>query len=301
MPAALAAFLLSVLSVPAGVLGEYNVIVGENLTSGSNIYGAALVGGNVSGNQMSVGQDLTSHASSDISLRVGGTISAGLHMQKGSIAVKDSANVTGSVNWNGGGSVVVDPAIDITPIWDDLLSLSSALGNLPATGTLDHYHPSILNQKLFDAGSEPFSVINITTADLPSAAAFLEMNAADTLLINVAGENVNWPGTNLSDGGFDGWRDNASRIVWNFYEAETVHFDRSIYGSILAPLADMTFSSDIYGTVVAQNLTMGAQIHLPTFEGEFPPLFPIPEPSSLLALGTGLSILSLVLRRRRNG
>lgn len=286
--------------VQGGILSSYNVIVQGDLRAGSNIYGSAIVGGDVSGNQMSVGQDLEITAQ-EVSFTVGGTVSSGLHMQKGSLELRQASNLTGHVNWNGGGSVHVNPAIDINSVWDEVLSISSGLSTLPTTGSLDFYNPHVLNQKLFDAGTEAFSVINITTADLSGiGTAFLDMNAADTLVINVAGRDVSWPGTNLGDGGFDNWRDHASRVIWNFHEAETLSFDRSIYGSILAPHAQMTFGSDIYGTVVAKGLEMGAQIHLPSFDGEFPPIFtPIPEPSGLLGLVTVGSLASLFLRRRR--
>jgi hypothetical protein len=91
------------------------------------------------------------------------------------------------------------------------------------------------------------------------------------------------------------------KIVWNFYEAESLDLkSKSMGGLILAPLAEVKAGTVIRGTVVAENFATTGKVDFPGYSGIFstPAATAIPEPSTLAFLAGGLgSILSL--RRRR--
>ncbi|MEM6910756.1 MAG: choice-of-anchor A family protein [Verrucomicrobiota bacterium] len=119
----------------------------------------------------------------------------------------------------------------------------------------------------------------------------LQFNGAETVLINVAGQNIT-----INDNFTNGFVNNESKILFNFFEAETVTINRNIRAGIFAPNATVNQGgSNFDGTVVAAVLNQNAEIHNEKFEGPLP-FQPIPEPSSALLLLGGATLL---LRRRR--
>jgi choice-of-anchor A domain-containing protein len=119
----------------------------------------------------------------------------------------------------------------------------------------------------------------------------LNLNNAQTVLINVSGTNV------LMDKNFaNGFTNNESKILFNFYEAESLTVTRNFRGGIFAPFAAVTqVNTNIDGSVIAASLAQTAEIHDVRFRG-YLPFTAVPEPSGAVLAMIGAA---LVMKRRR--
>ncbi|MCW1885003.1 choice-of-anchor A family protein [Luteolibacter flavescens] len=119
----------------------------------------------------------------------------------------------------------------------------------------------------------------------------LNMNGAETVLINVSGTNID-----INKNFTNGFTNNESKVLFNFFEATSMTVNRNFRGAIFAPLANVQQNgSNFDGSVVAAKLTQTAEIHNVTFKGNLP-ASSIPEPSvAILALAG----LGLAFRRKR--
>ena len=62
----------------------------------------------------------------------------------------------------------------------------------------------------------------------------------------------------------------APNVLWNFYEATSLVFDRQFIGSVLAPYANVTVSNSLEGTLVSSNATINGRIGLQPYAGSLP-------------------------------
>ena len=289
-------------------LSSYSVIVSGNLSTNSDIEGRTIVGGNLtSSSSANFGTRLQNKVpKSDLVLRVGGNIAAGnpLQLNAGSLELGGSRN-NRIINYNGGGSLVQNPGADYSAIISDLTEASQVLSTYGATSNAMVFAnmPGQPGPLRFTAtpDSDGLAVFSVNGSDIfgNSKAQQIELitNHAADILINVAGETINWDYGNMV-GAFtqNEWRE---KIVWNFYEATSVNFgSRNMNGQILAPNAVVTASGPIDGSVFAKGLTTTGEIHLPGYKGGIPIHSPIPEPSSLLL---GIAGAAAFLLRRKRG
>lgn len=287
-------------------LRDYSVVVSGNLSTNSDVEGRTLVGGNLTArNSSNFGIKLRNQvSSSDPTLRVGGNLSSGnpISLNAGSLELGGSRNGR-IVNFNGGGSLI-SKATDYSPIFDGLIVASDQLAAIQADSTT-RAPGSQPGPFRFDAtpGADGLAVflVNGTTLFNNNKVQQIEMSGggASNILINVSGTSINWQNGNMV-GLFTqaSWRE---RIVWNFYEAETINFgSKNMMGQVLAPFASVTTQGNIDGSIFAKNLTTTSEVHLPSYQGTVAfsadaPL-PIPEPGSA-ALAV-LGVLVLLARRR---
>ncbi|OYW13015.1 MAG: hypothetical protein B7X02_02995, partial [Rhodospirillales bacterium 12-54-5] len=258
---------------------NYNVIVFNDLSTDSNIFGRTFIGNNLlGGNSGDYGNQLPSTISaSDRTLVVGGDIlssSSGIQVQRGSVYVDGSVNR--AINFNGTdssgnhGTIVADHSIDsaTSSIRGYSIAQSEALRALMADSTVSF--PTSSSQPgniVFTAtpGSDGLAVFNVNAADIfsNSKAQSILLNApANTnIVINVGGTSIDF---NQGNFGGDFLTDYAqAHVLWNFYEATSISINRNFNGGILAPYASITNTSSIDGIVVANNLYAHAQVHTP--------------------------------------
>ena len=82
------------------------------------------------------------------------------------------------------------------------------------------------------------------------------------VIINVNGAVVNFANAGIVLNGF-----NPARVLWNFHHADTLYLNSiQIEGSILAPLADVSFNNgNLVGAIFARSYTGNGEIHLATW------------------------------------
>lgn len=133
-------------------------------------------------------------------------------------------------------------------------------------------------------------------------------SGATTIVFNVSGKNVT-----IGDNFGGGFQNNSTKIIYNFFNADSVTVNREIYGAFLAPTALLTNTSPIDGPTFVNTFNQGAEIHLPTqsFNGTpgfgpttklFPGLFPVsavPEPGSIALLTIGGAGALTALRKKK--
>jgi hypothetical protein len=89
----------------------------------------------------------------------------------------------------------------------------------------------------------------------------------------------------------------ARDIIWNFTEATSVAFNTQWGGIVLAPLAMVTNSTPIEGTLFAASYVGSSELHSQPFRQAPPPATLLPDPASIMLYGLGLAWL-LTARRR---
>ncbi len=294
-----------------GNVGSVNLNNGRNGSEAQGTVSPAgiRVGGNLGGANLntrnatvSVGGNLGGiNASQNSTVRYGGTASGNLNANGGSIA-RDASLASGGSN-----SVSAALAAEKTQLASDVAALSTALGNLAIANNPSNIIMSgsratfnaVDNGSgyaLFNitAGQGFFDSVNEVLFNIPAAAGgFL------TTIINVTGSsaytlNENPLGSN--------WQ-KSPYIIWNFGDATSIKVQSAFYGSLLAPNAFLTNSSQMAGSIVAAEIKQGAAFRLGTYAGGNPiPVqgqTPVPEPATWLMMIFGFGMVGALLRRRR--
>jgi RHS repeat-associated protein len=254
---------------PASGLSQYDLIVFENANIRSQVYGRTFVGGNLQGHTSDFGNGLTfNNAPSNVILTVGGQINGQwLNINNGgSVAAKSSVNA--GLNLNGGGQVTNDPSISIAPLRAQLEAFSASLAALPATGTITipTGQPAAVTINAVP-NAKKIAVFNVDGSALLDNTKVqqigLNLNGADVVVINVAGNNVKFRQSNLV-GSFNN-SSTYSKVIWNFKDAVNVHLDRSLAGTIFAPKAQVLLKAQVKGSLVSRSINQTAAIVTPGF------------------------------------
>lgn len=280
----------------ASAINDWNLIVRHNLTTTSEVEGRTIVGGNISGTS-NYGIKLLPPANyvNIDSLVVGGTVAANNYQVNSGRARLFGSKGSANFNMNGGGALIQNDSgvtAMVNSAWADVVNASSYCSSLAATNTvtLPSGQPAgvVFNSVLGPGGVAVFSVNgNALFQNNLVQQMDINMNGATTVVINVAGTNITYNGGNML-GGFN--IPNAGKIIWNFYQATTLNIDRHFFGAILAPLATMSNSTAIEGSVFTDTFNQNGEVHLPNFSGN------IPAPGAMALLGMGTLIAT---RRRR--
>lgn len=143
------------------------------------------------------------------------------------------------------------------------------------------------------------NVFSITAAELSGASTLvLNATAGSRVLVNVSGVSATF-----SNKGLQGF--SPSLTVFNFYEATVLNMAGiGVEGSILAPLADVSFvSGQMNGQLIANSFSGAAwgvgELHNHTFNNQTTPPLSVPDVASTGLLVGGALIGAMALRRRR--
>jgi choice-of-anchor A domain-containing protein len=312
--------------VNLGPAGDFNVFVFNNNTqSGSDAHGKIGVGGNANFGSFTIASALGSGTDN---LIVGGNYSNNGASLKGGMLVGGNVNWTGSVTTNGrvrvngnvnfadggvGSPVLVagtytapgyftpntfnDPPnngqlatfpFSFTDVADYLTDQADFMASLPFNGTTTIAFGGIT----LNGTDANFNNFYITAADL-AAGTGLTINApaGSTVVLNVDGSPASFDNMGISLNGVT-----EHKVLYNFYNATNLTIAGiGVRGSLLAPRADVNFSGNIDGTMIAKNLTGQGESHLFLFNGNLPPQ--VPEPATIALLGLALTGLTAVRRR----
>lgn len=329
-------------------LRALNLIVTGNVTGGGqDTEGKAFIGGNLSAGTFN---NADSHgpfgASAYPSLTVGGNVGGNVNIDNantdapgflganiggngGTFSINGSnsqLNVGGTVgNYNANGATFTQHVAGLqagiaaqnTTFISDLKALSSALAKMPTT-TGSSYNNSDQNNDLFTAvnGGKGYAVINITGGQSAfNNASNFNYNIPTTpgggylpTIVNISGSTSYTFNANSNLSQYDGY------VLFNFVDATSITFNRQVNASVLAPLATISNSTPIEGSVAVANFQQGGEVHLGTFLGrgatDGGPSDPargldkaltggVPEPATWAMMLTGLGFAGAALRRRR--
>ena len=292
-------------------LSDYNLLVFEDLDSHSEVEGNAFIGGTLNGS--SSNYCIKCYSGGGFSpvdgggLKVVGDINGNPKQVNNGADLEYGGNVNTQINTNGGGSQTKNTALanemlDLSTFW---ANTSTQLAQLKSNSSVVTPGPQP-GAVQFNSTGEALAVFNINVSQLFSTQTQqieLNLNGSDTAIINISGTSANW-----TQGNMVGALTNdatKSRVVWNFFEAETLQLNNGFHGSLLAPTAHLTNQTELEGSVVVKSMTQKGEVHLPEFMGTLPieePLEPgiqsVPEPASLIGTITALTV-AVVSRRKQ--
>lgn len=287
------------------ILSQFNLVTFGNVSGTSQVDGRSLIGGNLASSWMVFNQSSRAATPSAFAaLTVGGNISGGAHVNNGGNAV-----VAGNVdmlNMNGKGSAIVGGTgtvqggpvvrgLAFVPTFEEGLKESSA-----ALAMLAGVQPTVVNKNkaVFDAAPTGGTTVYSLSLDFFSLVneVQLALNGADTVIINVSGKSAT-----LADNFLGNAVAAAPNVLWNFYEATSLVFDRQFVGSVIAPYADVTVRNSLEGTLVASSATINGRVGAQPFAGNLPDAAPtaVPAPAALPVFLAGLAGLAAAYRIRR--
>lgn len=282
-------------SAQASVVNNWNLVVTGNWTNNSqDVEGNAFCGGNLSGGSPTIGSHLTPGAwvGRDVLAVAGATSVSNINLQAGNFA--HGGAVAGNVNQNGGGNSHADGTLAAQAVAyaSELSLLSASLRGLAADSVAQYPsgQPGAVRYNA-TAGADGLAVFNVNAANVFNNNLIqqieLNINDASQIVINVAGTTVNFNNGNM----VGSWTSAFARssVIWNFFEATSLTFDRNFNGAVLAPSAHLTNSTAIDGSVFVSSFTQNGEVHIPFYTGT------VPAPASLAVLG----LAALGGRRRR--
>ncbi|HEU4636554.1 MAG TPA: choice-of-anchor A family protein [Edaphobacter sp.] len=308
---------------PFGVASAYNLVALGTVDS----HGNTVIAGNIATNA-----DITGRVAAAGMVTSGTTIGSNLYSDPwGSLAsfdlvstgglnsgeqfnINSHGNVyapgsNGNFNFNGGGHRVTtgSSGIDFNTLRTTLDSASLGLATLTANGQVLGTNHSSVNPSFFvlKGTSSTLNIFNITAAQFGDTNHPLDIiaPAGSTIIINVDGTNVSLgTGIYYNDHQNSGDSNADSNILFNFSNASTVTINGQLTASALAPFAILSGNSQMAGTFIAAAIGQTGEVHNQEFTGTLPPTTPVaatPEPTSLALMGTGITALAGLLRRRR--
>lgn len=279
------------------ILNQFNLVVFGNHNLNSQVHGRAFVGGDLIGGSgsMTTGNYVLP-PSSFADVTVVGDVRSGDVNTKGGASVQIGGAIVPPAKINNAGSVQTDVAgLDAAAVEFEatLKQASQGIRDQTANAALSNFNAGQGWQVMGLSGVQ--TVLSIASTDLNRNELHVDLNGALSILINVSGTSVN-----LSKN-FNTPEAIGANVIWNFYEATSLHISNRWIGSVLAPLATVSNGNNIHGTLVAAAFNQGGQVHQQAWVGEIPGSETIPAPIPLPAAGwlllAGLGTLAALRRR----
>ncbi|MEM1222536.1 MAG: choice-of-anchor A family protein [Verrucomicrobiota bacterium] len=261
----ISAYLGFVTFTSATILSDFSLFTFGDVRISSQVEGNSFIGGDLTQSGTFATRDFATSSTNPDSVVIGGDVSGNFNINRGNVRYGGSI-LNGGFNMNGGGSEINDTEANVTAIIDPIGAEIVATSNF-FSGLANANSSSIVanNTLTINGTGSTFSVINLESSDFTGVANIDYNLSADSgaLIINVAGTDIDFNSANfIGSATQDATR---SRILFNFFEAETLDVTRTIEGSVLAPGAHLTISSAINGSVAVSSAILNAEIRGPTF------------------------------------
>lgn len=240
----------------AGHIGNYtgtNVVVGGKYeTTGGQLHGTGVVNGIVKLHNPTVYGDVKGNQSVafDQYGTVNGNVKYGTTYSKGNTTVSGTASA---------GTTALP--FSFSTEQSNLTALSTSLKNLTANGTVTYQYGGLT----LVGTSATRNVFNVPGSQLNNCNSFvLQVPAGSTVVVNVNGTT-----DRMQYFGFSYTGAARNYVLFNFHQATSLSFSGiGIEGSVLAPLAAVTFSNgNLNGTLIANSMTGSGQFNWYPFLG----------------------------------
>ncbi len=286
----------------ADIMGQFNAVISGSFTSNSDVEGRLVT------NVMAGGATfyLPRGTAAASSYKAVNAITIGSGVQSANVnnggGVNYVSSNAGTFNLNGGGGLTQNaPSFAMTSFTTPLNQLIVDLAAIQANSTVNATDPNNYTfvEKPDYTGR---SVFSLTTAQLSNARNIIFSGNATTIIVNVTGTSFN-PTAN-----FNASTTLNQSIIWNFIDATSINLS-GWHGAVLAKNATLSNSSAMEGFLYAANFNGRGELHDFSFTGALPTSLTttgsngtaanVPEPGSLMLLGSGL-IGVLLLKQRRD-
>ncbi len=299
------------------LLNDYNLVTLGDFSSNSDIEGRTFIGG-----------DLIGPSSHNYGIHLSAPYDGPTLQVAGNIDGGNPLNITGglvvgmgnTVKWNGQQKVnnrKVNNAAwigqtNLDSVKDDfenqLIENSQDFRDMTSNSsvTIPSGQPSAYKFNVDQTlGVDDYAIFDITQWGIftNTAVQQIEMLANNIssiagIIINVGGVNANWSNSSNKVGNVFTSLIGREKILWNFYEAQTIQLHaHSFMGSLLAPYATVTSANPIEGSLGVFSLLTTSEVHLPNSVVEAPQIASVPEPDSSSLIG-GAFIFLLYCRSR---
>jgi choice-of-anchor A domain-containing protein len=293
-----------------GAASDYNAFIHQDFSAtSSDIEGRLAVGGvlSISNYSVNIKHGAQLYADTDLypAVVTGGDLIYSSGQIAGNVYVGGNYTPISSASITNGTVTDSGPSpIDFDIEFQNLNNLSL---NLSLIGANSSANVEYSTQKLVGSGQNgvgsDLHVFSLDASDMELTDYLLsQVDKDDTVLLNISGKDIttssgNFGGSNLSLANM------SDNILFNFYEAENLTINAALFGTILAPKANISAPwGVIWGQVIANSWVGNTQINDSPFVSNIPELerLPaiskdVPEPYSVIILG--LALLTLTLRR----
>lgn len=294
----------------ASALNDFNLIVLGNLSGTSEVEGRTVVFGNITGNAKNFATDSeavadpvdTEGLNQSDGLIVGGQIQTTVQVNNGGVRVGGSSYSGTQVNNADYVTYNDDTVADLlTAIAQDVADFTTMLDGLAVDSTVNPVDRNYA-QFICTPGDDDIAVFEIDAAFLTSGNYNFDLVGAedvDLIVITITGSDAVTIGSNLHMA-YE-FLDEAyqAKIVWYLPDVTELTICTLLGGSVIAPNADLTLYSPVEGTVVANNVYLNAEIHLPSLDTPETPTNPVPEPGTMVLFGLGGLVLGVFRSRKK--
>ena len=309
---------------PFGIASAYNLVALGTVDS----HGATLIAGTIS-----TSADVTGRVAAADRILVGTTIGSNLNSDPyGALATFGFVSTNGLVagqtfNMNGGGNAYAPgtngnfnfndaghrvtsggSGIDFDTLRTTLDAQSLYLATQSTTGQALGLNQPAHNPSWYvlKGTSATLNVFTIDASVFGDGNHPIDIDApvGSTILVNVTGTNLSL-GTAIYYNGTQHSGDDAAddRILFNFSTATALALNQGFSGSVLAPFAVLSGTGQIDGNFIAAQIGATGEVHNEEFIGSLPndpggKISAVPEPSTLMLMGTGIMSLAAAMRRK---